>query len=195
MGVDRASRLIGAPRERIFEAFVDRDAIVQWLPPTGASAILDEFEPRPGGAFRMTLIFNDRGTITGKTRQNSDVVEGSFVELVPPERIVRHFTFVSEDPQFAGTMVMTWTLSAEPQGTLVNVAAENVTEGILPDEHRRGWIRHSRISQPTWRPKVNSLAGTRRTGRGFLRERKPPRSSLMRGLSSPLWQASQPGSR
>jgi uncharacterized protein YndB with AHSA1/START domain len=54
----------------------------------------------------MTLIFNDAAPLRAKTTQNSDVVEGSFVEVVPPERIVQRFTFVSDDPQFAGTMMM-----------------------------------------------------------------------------------------
>jgi uncharacterized protein YndB with AHSA1/START domain len=136
--VDRATRLIAAPRERVFEAFVSPDAIVQWLPPSGAKAVLEEFDPRPGGAFRMTLIFAGPGNGNRKTSENSDTVDGRFLKIVPPEMIEQQFDFVSEDPRFAGTMSMTWTLAEGPEGTVVSVAARNVPEGITNEEHRAG---------------------------------------------------------
>lgn len=138
MRVDRATRLIAAPRERVFEAFVSPDAIVQWLPPSGAKAVLEEFDPRPGGAFRMTLIFAQPGNGNRKTSENSDTVDGRFLKIVPPEMIEQQFDFVSEDPRFAGTMSMTWTLAEGPEGTVVSVAARNVPEGITNEEHRAG---------------------------------------------------------
>ena len=138
MRVDRASHIIRAQRERVFDAFTRREAVVCWLPPAGAHAVLDQFEPVPGGPFRMTLIFGGPHKSRGKTSENSDTVDGKFVEIVRPERIVQEFMFVSDDPRFAGKMLMTWTLSETSQGTLVSVAAENVPKGILPDEHQTG---------------------------------------------------------
>lgn len=138
MRVDRASQLIAAPREHVFRAFVDRDAITQWLPPTGARAVLERFDPQPGGPFTMTLIFRDNASTKRKTSESSDTIVGKFVDLVRPERIEQEFTFVSDDPQFAGTMLMTWTLAETAGGTLVSVAARNVPEGITPEEHRAG---------------------------------------------------------
>lgn len=138
MRVDRASRLVAAARERVFDAFTNRDAIVRWLPPAGAQGVLHEFEPRPGGLFCMTLVFPRSDNITRKTSENSDTVDGKFVEVVRPERIVQEFTFVSDDPRFAGRMLMTWTFAETSNGTLVTVAAENVPEGISPEDHQMG---------------------------------------------------------
>jgi uncharacterized protein YndB with AHSA1/START domain len=138
MRVDRASRVMAAPRERVFQAFVDPQAIVRWLPPSGARAVLEAFDPRPGGRFRMTLIFGEGGATKRKTSENSDTVDGRFVDLIPLELIEQQVSFESDDPQFAGTMGMTWTLTEMPKGTLVSVAATDVPDGITPGEHQAG---------------------------------------------------------
>jgi uncharacterized protein YndB with AHSA1/START domain len=138
--VDRASHLVMAPRERIFRAFVEPDAVVRWLPPSGAQAVLEEFDPRPGGRFRMTLMFGEGGVTKRKTSEISDTVDGRFVDVVPPEMIEQEFAFVSADPRFAGTMTMIWTLTKVREGTLVGVTASNVPEGITPEEHRVGML-------------------------------------------------------
>jgi uncharacterized protein YndB with AHSA1/START domain len=135
--IDRASRLIAASPEPIYRAFIDPDLLVRWLPPKGARASLDRFEPSPGGAIGMTLTFADPAT-GGKSGENRDVVEGRFVELIPPRHISQLFTFKSSDPAFAGTMKMVWTLEPAGDGTLVSVAAEDVPPGISPEDHEAG---------------------------------------------------------
>ena len=138
MRVDRASRLIAAPRERVFAAFTDAGAITRWLPPAGARAVLHAFDPVDGGAFRMTLIFAPEEQPKGKTAPDSDLVDGRFVAVRPPDRIEQAFSFVSADPRFAGTMRMTWRMCEDPGGTLVSVAARDVPAGIAPEDHRKG---------------------------------------------------------
>ena len=89
-----------------------------WLPPEGATGTLEAFDPRPGGAFRLTLHFSSGQG--GKTTRDTDTVSGRFVDLEPNETVVQEFDFVSDDPAFAGTMRMTWGLAwcvvQEPQG-------------------------------------------------------------------------------
>jgi uncharacterized protein YndB with AHSA1/START domain len=136
--VDSASRTIAAPRTRVFAAIVDPKAVEQWLPPKGAHAKLECFEPRPGGAFVMTLVFPDDGTTKSKTTSNSDRVEGIFAEVMPPLRIRQQFTFVSDDPRFAGTMTMTWRLADVVGGTLMTMTATDVPPGITAEDHQGG---------------------------------------------------------
>ena len=136
MWIDRAQRHIKATAERIYRALTDRDQLAQWLPPEGARGIIDAFEPRPGGAFRMTLVFEAEGI--GKSSSTTDVVKGAFIELVPNRRVRQRFEFTSEDPAFAGAMVMTWTLTPENDGTEVAITAENVPSGITPEDHEAG---------------------------------------------------------
>jgi orotate phosphoribosyltransferase len=134
--VDSASRLIAAPVERVYRALVDPASVEQWLPPEGAAGTVEAFEPRPGGAFRMTLRFVASGI--GKTTRDTDVVVGRFVELEPDRRIVQEFDFISDDPAYSGTMRMTWTMAPQGDGTLVTITAEHVPAGIDPEDHAQG---------------------------------------------------------
>lgn len=46
--------------------------------------------------------------------------------------------FVSDDPAFAGTMTMTWTLADDPGGTRVEIRADDVPSGISAEDHTAG---------------------------------------------------------
>jgi uncharacterized protein YndB with AHSA1/START domain len=136
--IDRAVMVIAASPERLYGAFIDAAALGQWPPPQGARGVIEAFEPRPGGVFRMTLVFESPG-VSGKTTRNTDVVNGRFLELVPNERVALAITFVSDDPAFAGTMTMTWAFAPEDGGgTRVTITAVDVPPGILPEDHEQG---------------------------------------------------------
>lgn len=130
-----ASRRIGSTPDVIYAAFLDRDALSKWLPPEGATGRVDVLEPRVGGRFRVTLTFQ---AATGKSSENTDVVDGRFVDLVPGKRIVQAFEFVSDDPAFSGTMTMDWGLEAVVGGTDVTVVADDVPAGISKTDHEEG---------------------------------------------------------
>jgi uncharacterized protein YndB with AHSA1/START domain len=135
---DRASRVIAAPPARVFAAFVDARALVRWLPPTGMSARFEHFESRPGGSYRMVLTYDDPAITAGKSDPGRDVVEARFVEIVPDTRIVQTVEFASDDPAFAGTMTMTWAVAETPGGSRVTFTADDVPDGISPEDHANG---------------------------------------------------------
>jgi uncharacterized protein YndB with AHSA1/START domain len=134
--IDTASLIIAAPAETIYGAFIDAEALLAWLPPEGMTGELLEFEPRPGGAFRMALHYGTPGH--GKTTADTDVVESEFAELVPGQRIVQLVRFRSDDPAFAGTMRMVWDLEPAEGGTRVIFLAEDVPPGISKEDHDTG---------------------------------------------------------
>jgi hypothetical protein len=86
------------------------------------------FDPSPGGAYRLRLTFAKTGV--GKTQSNTDEVNGRFVVLDEPTRIVQEIDFVSSHDAYAGTMRMTWDHIAVAGGTKVSVTAKNVPPGI-----------------------------------------------------------------
>ncbi len=135
---DSASRLIAAPPERVYSAFVDREALVAWLPPDGMSGRFERFDPRPGGSYRLVLTYADASASPGKASADSDVVEARFVDLVPGVRVVQAVDFVSDDPAYAGTMTMTWEITAVDGGTRVDITADNVPDGVSPEDHAAG---------------------------------------------------------
>jgi uncharacterized protein YndB with AHSA1/START domain len=136
---DSASRVIKALPQNIYKALVDPEALVSWLPPKGMKGHIYEFDARAGGAYRMSLTYvGTDPSVQGKTTEDADVVKGRFLELAPNERIVQLVEFESEDPVFAGEMIMTWSLAAVPEGTAVMIVCENVPEGIRKEDHDVG---------------------------------------------------------
>lgn len=135
---DTASRVINAAREHIYDAFVDPDALMTWLPPKGMTGRFEQFDARPGGSYRMVLTYSDTATARGKATAVSDIVEARFTALVPGVRVVQEVDFVSDQPEYAGTMTMTWEVATVETGTRVKIRADNVPEGISADDHAAG---------------------------------------------------------
>jgi uncharacterized protein YndB with AHSA1/START domain len=137
---DTASRLIAASPDAIFRAFVDPEALMAWLPPAGMSGRALLFEPWEGGRYRIVLTYEEAAAPGGKGKSDarSDISAGSFLAVVPGERIVQSVTFESDDPQYAGAMIVTWSLDPAPGGTNVTVTAENVPAGVSPEDHEAG---------------------------------------------------------
>lgn len=135
---DSASRLIEASPDRVYAALVDPDALADWLPPSGMTGSFDHFDATPGGVFRMILTYADAPGAGGKSSVDSDVVEGRFIEIVPRVRVVQAIEFVSDEPHFAGTMTMTWSMAKADGGTRVDVVADDVPPGISAGDHAAG---------------------------------------------------------
>lgn len=135
---DTASRLIAASPERVYAAFVDPEALAAWLPPDGMSGRFEHFDPRSGGSYRLVLTYADVSRSPGKATAESDIVEARFVDVVPGVRVVQAVEFVSDDPAYAGTMTMTWEVTATDGGTRVDVIAEDVPVGISAEDHAAG---------------------------------------------------------
>ncbi len=135
---DAASRVVQAPVDDVYAAFVDEEALSAWLPPKGMRGRFERFDARPGGSYRMVLTYADGVSNRGKATADSDVVEARFVDIVPGVRVVQAVDFESDDPRFAGTMIMTWEVAALESGTQVDIRAENVPSGISADDHAVG---------------------------------------------------------
>jgi len=137
--IDYASRVIKASPQTIYMAFVDPEALVSWLPPKGMKGHIYEFDAQVGGTYRMSLTYDRTDQLThGKTSENADVFKGRFLEFTLNERIVQLVEFESEDPVFAGEMIMTWVLTPVTEGTTVTIVCENVPEGIRKEDHDVG---------------------------------------------------------
>jgi uncharacterized protein YndB with AHSA1/START domain len=130
--------VIAAPLERVYAALVDPDALIAWLPPEGMSGRFERFDARPGGSYRMVLTYADASGAPGKATADSDIVEGRFLDVVPGARVVQAVDFVSDDPAYAGTMTMTWEVTAVDAGARVGIRADDVPDGISAQDHAAG---------------------------------------------------------
>jgi uncharacterized protein YndB with AHSA1/START domain len=102
------------------------------------SGRFEHFDARRGGSYRLVLTYAAGSTGTGKATADTDIVEARFLDLVPGVRVAQAVDFVSDDPAYSGTMVMTWELSPVDGGTRVEIRAENVPTGISADDHAAG---------------------------------------------------------
>ncbi len=135
---DSVSRVVSADVERVFAALLDPAQLREWLPPQGMTGRFEHFDPRPGGSYRLVLTYETGSSGTGKATEDSDIVDVTFIDVEPNVRVVQAVDFVSDDPAFAGTMTMTWEVSARPDGTQVTIRAVDVPAGISPEDHAVG---------------------------------------------------------
>ena len=125
----RLHRVLTAPPERVYRAFLDADAMAKWLPPNGFTGKVHHLDAKVGGTYRMSFTSFGGG--------NSHAFGGEYLELVPHERIVH--TDVFEDPNLPGTMKTTISLRAVFCGTELTVVQEGVPHAIPPEACYLGW--------------------------------------------------------
>jgi uncharacterized protein YndB with AHSA1/START domain len=135
---DTATLLIDVSPGEVYDALIDPDALVAWLPPGDMTGRLERFDARPGGSYRMVLTYPNAAAGRGKTTDDSDVVEVHFVDLVDGVRVVQEVDFISDDPAFNGTMRMTWDIGSVDGSSHVQITAENVPDGISEEDHLAG---------------------------------------------------------
>jgi len=137
--IDSESHLVPAPAETIYRAFAVPGAMERWLPPRNMQGSMLHFDFREGGSYRMRLVYADSSQAQGKTAEDADEVEIDIVRLEEGRRIEQEIRFESEDPAFSGLMRMTWTFEPAAGGTVVTIRAEDVPEGIRPEDHAEGF--------------------------------------------------------
>ncbi|MEX2572167.1 MAG: SRPBCC family protein [Gemmatimonadota bacterium] len=138
-GSTRTSRFVNAPREAVYRACTDPEALAVWLSPGDMTGKVHEFEGRVGGGYRMSLYYPESEQVQrGKTAEREDRYTARFVELAPPSRIVQTISFDSADPAFAGEMTVIITLEERDRGTEVTFVFENIPAGIRPEDNDAG---------------------------------------------------------
>jgi uncharacterized protein YndB with AHSA1/START domain len=125
----RLHRVLRAPAERLYRAFLDPDAMVKWLPPDGFTAKVHASDVRVGGSYRMSF--------TNFATGASHAFGGRYVELVPGERI--RYTDRFEDPGMPGEIHVTITLRKVDCGTELGVVQEGIPALIPLESCYLGW--------------------------------------------------------
>ena len=122
-------RVLRAPPERVYRAFLDPAALCKWLPPHGFTGTVHALDAKVGGKYRMSFTHFGSG--------NSHSFGGEYLELVPGKRIVHTDRF--DDPNLPGEMVTTITFVKVSCGTELHVTQEGVPSQIPPEMCYLGW--------------------------------------------------------
>lgn len=125
----RLHRVLTAPPERVYRAFIDPGAMAKWLPPHGFTGVVHEMDARVGGGYRMSF--------TNFTTGTTHSFGGKYVELVPNELL--RYTDRFDDPAMPGEMKVTIKLRAVSCGTEIDIVQEGIPEQIPLDGCYVGW--------------------------------------------------------
>jgi uncharacterized protein YndB with AHSA1/START domain len=122
-------RVLRAPPERVYKAFLDGDALAKWLPPNGFTCKVHHIDPRVGGTFKMSF--------SNFTSGQSHSFGGEYLELKPHELI--RYTDKFDDPNLPGTLVVTVTLKKVFCGTDLTAIQEGIPDAIPVEACYMGW--------------------------------------------------------
>lgn len=128
-GTVRLHRVLRAPAERVYRAFLDPAAMVKWLPPHGFTGTVHHMDAKVGGSYRMS--FTNFGT------GNSHAFGGTYTELVPSETI--RYSDKFEDPNMPGEMRVSISLRPVATGTELQIVQEGIPAAIPVEFCYLGW--------------------------------------------------------
>src|SRR6267154_2082375 len=117
----RLHRVLQAPPERVYRAFLDPNAMVKWLPPNGFTGQVHHLDAKVGGTYSMSF--------TNFTTEKRHSFGGEYLELTPNERI-RH-TDRFDDANLPVEMHTTITLQQASVETEFNIVQEGVP-AVIP---------------------------------------------------------------
>jgi len=128
-GTVKLHRVLTAPAERVYRAFLDADAMAKWLPPHGFTGKVHAIDAKVGGSYKMSF--------TNFTTGQTHTFGGKYLELVP-NTLIRH-TDQFDDPNWPGEMVTTIALKEVSVGTEINITQEGIPAIIPVDGCYLGW--------------------------------------------------------
>ena len=128
-GTVRLHRVLRAPVERVYRAFLDAAALAKWLPPYGFTCQVAHMDARVGGGFKMAFT----NFKTGKGHSFG----GEYLDLSPDTRIC--YTDKFDDPKLPGLMKTTVSFKPVLCGTEIDITQEGVPEVIPVEMCYLGW--------------------------------------------------------
>ena len=125
----RLHRVLKAPPERVYRAFLDPAAMCKWLPPYGFTCTVEHMDARVGGSHRASF--------TNFTTGNSHSFGGTYVELKPNELI--RYTDKFDDPNLTGEMAVTVRFTKVLCGTELDIEQAGIPDVIPTEMCYLGW--------------------------------------------------------
>jgi uncharacterized protein YndB with AHSA1/START domain len=125
----RLHRVLRAPPERVYRAFLEPAALAKWLPPYGFTCTVHHMEAKVGGRFKMS--FTNFGAGQGHS------FGGEYRELVPNARI--RYSDAFDDPNLPGEMETTVVLAPVSCGTDLSIVQSGLPEMIPVEMCYLGW--------------------------------------------------------
>ena len=128
-GTVNLHRVMRAPPERVYRAFLNAEAKAKWLPPYGFTCTVHHLDATVGGSYRMSF--------TNFATGHAHSFGGTFLELVPAEKI--RYTDQFDDPNMPGIIQVTIRLQAVVCGTDLTIIQAGLPPTIPIEFCYLGW--------------------------------------------------------
>jgi uncharacterized protein YndB with AHSA1/START domain len=128
-GIVQLHRVLSAPPERVFKAFLNPEAMSKWLPPHGFTGKVHSMDARVGGGYKMSF--------TNLTTGSSHSFGGKYVELIENKKL--KYTDKFDDPNLPGEMQVTITFNKVSCGTDLKIVQEGIPDAIPVEMCYLGW--------------------------------------------------------
>lgn len=138
MSVTRIQRTFKTSPTALYRALTDAASIQKWRVPDGMRSEMHAFDAREGGAFRISLTYDDLDA-QGKSSAHTDTYHGRFVTLIPDELVVETMEFETDDPSMQGVMTTTYEIEMAENGAHLSATHEGVPPGVTPEDNELGW--------------------------------------------------------
>ncbi len=122
-GTVQLHRVLRAPPERVYRAFLDAQALARWLPPFGYTGTVHQLDAVVGGRYRMSFTHFASG--------QSHAFGGEYLELRPFEAL--RYTASFDDPNLPGPMQTSISLRQVLCGTDIRVVQQGIP-AVIPEE-------------------------------------------------------------
>ncbi|QKT10474.1 SRPBCC domain-containing protein [Rhodococcus sp. W8901] len=134
----RTIRVLHAPRERVFRALLDPEAIATWRVPANMTAQVHRFDAHVGGHYRISLTY-DSPDVAGKTTAHTDTYHGYFQSITDGKQVKEQMEFETDDPDMRGMMNVSIKLWDHADGTELDVLHTGIPPGVDPADNELGW--------------------------------------------------------
>ncbi|MGD9700271.1 MULTISPECIES: SRPBCC family protein [unclassified Acinetobacter] len=122
-------RVLSAPPERVFKAFIDPDALVKWMAPHGFTAKVHHLDAKVGGSYKMSFSNFSTGS--------SHSFAGTYHEIIPNQLL--RYTDQFDDPNFPGNIEVVIQFKAVSVGTEVHITQLGIADVIPVEACYLGW--------------------------------------------------------
>lgn len=122
-------RVLSAPPERVFKAFIDPDALVKWMAPHGFTAKVHHLDAKVGGSYKMSFSNFSTGS--------SHSFAGTYHEIIPNQLL--RYTDQFNDPNFPGNIEVVIQFKAVSVGTEVHITQSGIPDVIPVEACYLGW--------------------------------------------------------
>jgi uncharacterized protein YndB with AHSA1/START domain len=125
------ARILKAPRDLVFRAFVEPDRMRHWWVPRGFTMLSCKLDLREGGAWRMTIRSDDTGTVQTEV--------GVYREIRPPERLAFTHAWLRANGTLTQTTLVTVNFVERGAATEVAFRQEDFATVASCLSHQDGW--------------------------------------------------------